>query len=104
MLDCRRRGSRASVDEMDRFATRSDRCSCPTETRPPAPRNESSPDQDFGDRAADGVPVAAEAEAVPTRGAIRALAAAIVEVLDRELYRSEILSPKVPAHGAGATR
>ena len=37
-------------------------------------------------------------------GAIRALAAAIVGVLDRELSRSEILSPKVPAHGTGATR
>lgn len=37
-------------------------------------------------------------------GAIRALAAAIVEVLDRELSRSEILSPKVAAHGTGAPR
>ena len=37
-------------------------------------------------------------------GAIRTLAAAIVEVLDRELSRLETPGPKAPAHGTGAPR
>ena len=37
-------------------------------------------------------------------GAIRALTAAMVQVLDRRLTRTKALSPRVPADGAGAPR